>query len=304
MLVIVSASMWMPLASRSPRAASETACWKRSRSVMSSSIVSVPAIERSEPSRTFFTMVSIWLSGSPMNRSAAARRRSGSRAILNIAWPVMSTPTPCFVTAWFSWVSPISTCRAVSCSRPTLLRSGQTKVPAPTTTLTPWSCALVRVPFSSRILLPRAPEITSASFAPATRYRCAAKSASRMITPIVARTSCVTVSVMVIPFFLHAFAASRSSRRREAANRDAHAVHAEDLDVPTERDDYVGLRGKGLHGTVVGQRDHAARLRGDAHDHARTPADKLAQASRLGSFGATQDGEDREGEPSPHAPEN
>src|SRR5712691_4377440 len=66
MLVMVSASMWMPLASRSPRAASETACWNRSRSVISSSIVRVPAIERSEPSRTFLTIVSIWLSGSPM----------------------------------------------------------------------------------------------------------------------------------------------------------------------------------------------------------------------------------------------
>ena len=48
-------------------------------------MVSVPAIERSDPSSTFFTMVSIWLSGSPMNLSAAARSRSGSRAILNIA---------------------------------------------------------------------------------------------------------------------------------------------------------------------------------------------------------------------------
>src|SRR5256712_768742 len=46
MLVMVSASMWMPLASRSPRAASETACWNRSRSVISSSIVRAPARAR------------------------------------------------------------------------------------------------------------------------------------------------------------------------------------------------------------------------------------------------------------------
>ena len=51
-------SIWRPDVARSPFAASWTACWNFWRSRFSSSIVSVPTIERSEPSRTFLTIES------------------------------------------------------------------------------------------------------------------------------------------------------------------------------------------------------------------------------------------------------
>src|SRR6266542_455040 len=302
MLVIVSASMWMPLASRSPRAASETACWNRSRSVMSSSMVSVPAMDRSDPSSTFFTIVSIWLSGSPMNRSAAARRRSGSRAILNIAWPVMSTPTPCLLTAAFSLVRPISTWRAVSCRRPTLLMSGQTNVPPPTTTLTPLSSSVVTVPAASRNLLPCAPEMMSASFAPATRYLRAARSASMTMTAMVAKISCVIVIDTLIPSF-HSRDAPAVLRRRHLSNGDAHPVDRDDLDVTASGDRGRRDGGQDLHRAVVGETDRAARPRPDAHGDASGPSDKVLESGRLGRLGPAEAAKDQERERETGQPE-
>src|SRR2546427_361838 len=54
---------------------------------MSSSIVSVPTIDRSDPSRTFFTIESTCSGLASRNLSAALRSDSTSRPILNVATP-------------------------------------------------------------------------------------------------------------------------------------------------------------------------------------------------------------------------
>ena len=97
------------------------------RSMISSSIVSVPTIERSEPSRTFLTIESTCSSSASRKRSAALRIDSSSPPILNVATPWTATLMPWLVTA-----SARSTLiwRAVSLSLPTLWTSGSTSVPA------------------------------------------------------------------------------------------------------------------------------------------------------------------------------
>src|SRR5947209_8780499 len=94
---------------------------------------------------------------------------------------------PWLVTASLSWTL---IWRAVSFSLPTRSSSGRTKVPPPTTTLTPLSPETANAcPRSLRTLAPREPAMMSASFAPATLYRLAtnAMSRTRMITPVTAR---------------------------------------------------------------------------------------------------------------------
>ena len=136
--------------------------------MISSSIVSVPTIERSEPSRTFLTIESICSSRASRKRSAALRIESTSRPILNVATPWTWTLMPWLVTASGSWTL---IWRAVSLSLPTLWTRGSTSVPPPTTTRMPLSSESVVIgwPFASRTLEPREPATISASFAFATR---------------------------------------------------------------------------------------------------------------------------------------
>jgi len=153
---IVNESICSPEVARSPLAASWTACWNFWRSRLSSSTVSVPTIERSEPSSTFLTIESTASSCDSRKRSAALRMDSSSAPILNVATPWTATLMPWRVTAsarfTLIW-------RAVSLSLPTLWTSGRTMTPPPRTTL--------------RFLRPsgersRWPLTTRASLAPAT----------------------------------------------------------------------------------------------------------------------------------------
>src|SRR5216684_3307112 len=91
---MVKASICRPLVARSPLAASCTCCRSFWRSRISSSMVSVPTIERSEPSSTFLTMESTCSGLASRNRSAALRSDSTSRPILNVATPWTWTLTP------------------------------------------------------------------------------------------------------------------------------------------------------------------------------------------------------------------
>jgi hypothetical protein len=84
---IVNESISMPVVDRSSLALSWTRWRSFSRSMISSSIVSVPTIERREPSRTFLTMSSMYAGLVPRKRSAALRIDSTSRPILNVATP-------------------------------------------------------------------------------------------------------------------------------------------------------------------------------------------------------------------------
>src|SRR5579864_2704879 len=150
-------------------------------------MVSVPTIERSEPSSTFLTIESTCSGLASRNRSAALRSDSTSRPILKVATPCTWTLMPWLVTASLSctliW-------RAVSLSLPTRSSRGRMKVPPPTTTLTPLSPGCEATwPRSSRTLAPREPATMRASFAPATWYRLATKAIRRMrmITPVTAR---------------------------------------------------------------------------------------------------------------------
>src|SRR5713101_682559 len=72
---MVKASIWRPLVARSPLAASCTCCRSFWRSRISSSMVSVPTIERSDPSSTFLTMESTCSGLASRNRSAALQQR-------------------------------------------------------------------------------------------------------------------------------------------------------------------------------------------------------------------------------------
>src|ERR1700694_4701957 len=133
---MVKASICRPLVARSPLAASCTCCRSFWRSRINSSIVSVPTMDRSDPSSTFLTMESTCSGLASRNRSAALRSDATSRPILTVATPWTWTFMPWLVTASLSctliW-------RAVSFSLPTRLRSGITIVPPPTTTFTPLS---------------------------------------------------------------------------------------------------------------------------------------------------------------------
>jgi len=153
---MVKESMSRPDVARSPLAASWTACWNFWRSRFSSSTVSVPTMDRSDPSSTFLTMESTWLSSESRKRSAAFRMDSSSAPILNVATPWTATLMPCRVTAstrlTLIW-------RAVSLSLPSLWNSGSTITPPPRTTLRPTA---EPAPGAAR------PLRMSASFAPAT----------------------------------------------------------------------------------------------------------------------------------------
>src|SRR5438874_932742 len=152
---------------------------------------------------------------------------------------------------------------------------------------------LTRSPFSSRTLLPRAPEMTSASFAPATRYRCAANRATSTSTASVARTSSVTVSVISNPFFL-CETAQAVSWRRKGADGHRHAVHAKDFDLAAARDRRLRRRRQRLNGAVVREHDRAVPAFADAHDDPSLSADEIAQVRRLVPLSPPQRGEDRE----------
>src|SRR5207245_4218350 len=162
--------------------------------------------------------------------------------------------------------------------------SGQVNVPAPTTTFTPLSWMVTRSPFASRTLLPRAPEITSASFAPATRYRCAANSATRTRTATVARTSSVMVSVISNPFFLCQTAGAVLWRRKRADGH-RHAMHAQYFDLAAARDRRLRGRRQCLHRAVVGECDRAVATLADAHDDPSLSAYEVTQRGRLIAFG-------------------
>ena len=121
---------------------------------------------RRDPSRTFLTIESTCSSLASRKRSAAFRSDSTSRPILKVATPWTWTLMPWLVTASWSWTE---IWRAVSFNRPTRFRIGITKVPPPTTTLTPRSPALdMTSPFSSRTLAPWEPATMIASLALAT----------------------------------------------------------------------------------------------------------------------------------------
>src|SRR3989442_10384269 len=114
-----------------------------------------------------------------------------------------------------------------------------------------------------------------------------------MMTPIVARTSCVMLSVTLIPSFS---ARSRPSRlrRRKRPDGHAHALYGEDLDDLTARNMRRGRRGKRLDGTVVRKHDRTACAFRDTDDDARAAADKITKRGRLPPFGTPQRSEDRE----------
>src|SRR2546430_12333178 len=123
-----------------------------------------------------------------------------------------------------------------------------------------------------------------------------------MMTPIVARTSCVMVSVTLIPSFSARSRASRL-RRRKRPDGHAHTLNGEDLDDLTAWNGRRGRRGERLNGTVIRQYDRAARAFANAYDDARAAADQIAQRGRLPPFGAPQRGKYRERDCRPAYPE-
>ena len=58
----------------------------------------------------------------------------------------------------------------------------------------------------------------------------------------------------------------------------------------------VRARGKRLDRSVIDQGDRARTRRRDAHADPGAPADQLDERRRLGAFGASQEGENREGD--------
>src|SRR5438876_394016 len=148
---------------------------------------------------------------------------------------------------------------------------------------------VTRSPFSSRTLLPRAPEITSASFAPATRYRCAANSATRTSTATVARTSSVMVSVISNPFFLCQTAGAVLWRRKRADGH-RHAMHAQYFDLAAACDRRLRGRRQCLHRAVVGECDRAVATLADAREEEKRRAEHgRAGEDQLQCVGAHRD---------------
>src|SRR5712664_1239422 len=229
---MVKASICRPLVARSPLAASCTCCRSFWRSRISSSMVSVPTIERSDPSSTFLTMESTCSGLASRNRSAALRSDSTSRPILNVATPWTCTLMPWLVTASLSWTL---IWRAVSFSLPTRSSSGRTNVPPPTTTLTPLSPEIaIACPRSLRTLAPREPAMMRASLAPATLYRLAtnAISRTRMKTPVTARNGVDVTKLGIGPCSFFGRRGDRCHHEVGAGDGDhLHLVPCGNLDV-------------------------------------------------------------------------
>src|SRR5713226_9286493 len=262
---MVKASIWRPLVARSPLAASCTCCRSFWRSRINSSMVSVPTIERSDPSSTFLTMESTCSGLASRNRSAALRSDSTSRPILNVA-----TPCTCTLMPWLVTASPSCTLiwRAVSLSLPTRSSRGRKNVPPPTTTLTR----------SSRTLAPREPATMRASFAPATLYRLATKAISRTrtITPVTARNG---MDVTKLGIGSGSFFGRGGGCYYEVGSGDRNHPH-----LPARRD--LGVGGVGHVVCRAGEPDqNRAQMSGPHAD--RDPAgraDHVLQAERLRRF--------------------
>src|SRR6202521_476576 len=221
---------------------------------MSSSMVSVPTIDRSDPSNTFLTIESTCSGLASRKRSAALRRDSTSRPILNVATPWTWTLMPWLVTASASctliW-------RAVSLSLPTRSSSGRMKVPPPTTTFTPRSPGLdITWPRSSRTLAPREPATMRASLALATLYRLATKAMRRMrmMTPVTARNGVDVIKLGIRPC---SFVAGYSGGR----NHEVSAGHTNDLDLAPGRYRCIGGGGQ-VVGSAGEADEHSAKAIG------------------------------------------
>src|SRR5437588_5605760 len=238
---MVKASICRPLVARSPLAASCTCCSSFWRSRISSSMVSVPTMERSDPSSTFLTIESTCSGLASRKRSAALRRDSTSRPILNVATPWTWTSVPWLVTASLSWTL---IWRAVSLSRPTRLMSGITIVPPPTTTFTPLSPGEeICWPRSSCTLAPREPATMIASFAPATLYRLATNATirMRMTTPVTTKNGEEVTKSGIGP---SSFIGCHRGRRHD----EVGACHGHDLHLLASRDLVVGGGGHVVRG--------------------------------------------------------
>src|SRR5712691_8054789 len=199
---------------------------------MSSSMVSVPTMERSDPSSTFFTIESTCSGLASRKRSAALRRDSTSRPILNVATPCTWTLMPWLVTASLSWTL---IWRAVSLSRPMRLSSGITMVPPPTTTFTPLSPGEeICWPRSSWTLAPREP---------ATLYRLATKARIRirMTTPVTTRNGAEVMKSGIGP-------SSFIGCHRGRTNDEVGACDGHDLHLFARRDLPVGGGGHVVRG--------------------------------------------------------
>src|SRR5579864_8501761 len=279
---MVKASICRPLVARSPLAASCTCCSSFCRSRMSSSIVSVPTIDRRDPSSTFLTIESTCSGLASRKRSAALRSDSTSRPILKVATPWTWTLMPWLVTASLSWTL---ICRAVSFSLPTRSSSGRMNVPPPTTTLTPLSPGCEATwPRSSRTLAPREPATMSASFAPATWYRLATKAMSRMrmITPVTARNGVDVKKSGIGP-------CSFSAGFRVGCDYEVATGDRDDLDHTARRD--LGIRRGGHVVRRAGEADEnsAEPVGRNSHRHASGCAHHVLELERAAGLGLAQD---------------
>src|SRR5713101_4051101 len=226
---MVKASIWRPLVARSPLAASCTCCRSFWRSRISSSMVSVPTIERSDPSSTFSSIWRPLVARSPLAASCTCCRsfwRSRiSSSMVSVPTIERSDPSSTFLTME-------STCSGLaSRNRSAALRSDSTSRPilnvaTPCTcTLMPWlvtaspSCTLIwravslslptrssrgrtNVPPPTTTLTPLSPEIamtwprssrTLAPREPATmRASFAPATLYRLATKAISRTRTIT----------------------------------------------------------------------------------------------------------------
>src|SRR5260370_35296661 len=271
---MVNASIWRPLVARSPLAASCTCCSSFWRSRISSSIVRVPTIERSDPSSTFLTMESTCSFLASRNRSAVLRSGSTARRSLNVAtawtWPLRPWVVTAVLSCTLIW-------RAVRFSLPTRSSRGRTKVPPPTTTLTPLSPDTASAcPRSLRTLAPRDPAMMSASFAPATLYRLAtnAISRTRMITPVTARNGVDVAKLGIGP-------CSFFGRGGDRFNHEVGAGDADHLDLVTCGDLGVGGGGEVVGGAGEADQYRAKLVGRDADRHAAGGADHVLEAEGL-----------------------
>src|ERR1700674_4124421 len=282
MLCMVKASICRPLVARSPLAASCTCCKSFCLSRISSSIVSVPTIDRSDPSSPFLTIESTCSGFASRNRSAALRSDSTSRPILKVATPCTWTLMPWLVTASLSWTL---IWRAVSFSLPTLSSSGRMNVPPPTTTLTPRSPDDdMTWPPASATFAPREPATMRASLALATLYRVATKAMSRMrmITPVTARNGVEVIKLGIRPC---SFIAGYWDR----GDHEVGTRHTHDLDSSPSGD--LGIRGGGQVVGGAGEADQhrSETIGGDSDRHAAGGPNHLFQAEGVGRLCLAQD---------------
>src|SRR5713101_1357338 len=241
---------------------------------MSSSMVSVPTIERRDPSSTFLTIESTCSGLASRKRSAALRSDSTSRPILKVATPWTWTLMPWLVTASLSctliW-------RAVSFSLPTRSSSGRTNVPPPTTTLTPLSPEIaIACPRSLRTLAPREPAMMSASLAPATLYRLATKAISRtrMITPATVRNGVVVTKLGIGP-------CSFFGRRRDRCHHEVGAGDGDHFHLVPCRNLDVGGGGQVVGSAGETDQNRAEPVGWDAHRDAAGRPDHVLEAEGL-----------------------